>query len=365
MLNKKNSKNKFSKNIMYLLLLCVMGYGAYSLYSKFTALPKYNKLEATIVNTTTASKRFLLKKELLPAKLEADDSVVIMSEVSGRIKTLNVVEGNFVKQGTLLAQLEDAEQAASVSAYQAEYERSIHNLEKAKLLAEKGDIPQQTLKEKELETATSESKKNQAEAILAKMRIFAPFDGVLGLKQVSVGAFVQPNAEITKLHSLNPLRVLFSVSSDKVAYVNTGNKVQVFVDHENLPIEGTILAHEPDLQTSTHMINVVAQIDNSSNTFFPGQHAKVGLITSKEEEVLAVPESALIKGDNEIYSVFVMKQNIAVKTEVELGSRRGEGYVEILTGLKENDEIIIDLGESRNTRLSDGMPVKKLTPEAE
>lgn len=353
------------KHIAYVLLGLVGVYGIYYGYNKFNSLPKYTKLEPTPVNTLEVNSRFLMRREMLPARLEAESYATLVSEVQGKVKQINISEGQFVKEGTLLVQLDDASAAAAYEGAVAEYDKTVNHVEKAKILVEKGDIPEQTLKDKEAELKVAESAKNRAYADLSKFRIFAPFDGIVGLRHVSVGTYVQPQVDIVRMTKMNPLRVKFAISADRLPYVIDGNKVQVFVGDDGLPVEGVILAHESALSDNTHMVDVVAKIDNASLSFLPGQHAKVGLITSKEDEVMAVSESALLKGENDTFFVFVVKQDIAVKTEVEIGSRRGDGYVEVKFGLNAGDEVIIDLGESKNIRISDGMPVKKITEETE
>lgn len=346
------------RTLLYGILTLFTTYAGYKGYRRVTYLPSYQKLEPIPVDIEPIETRFLARREVFSSKLSADESVSIIVETPGRIKKLNIQEGKEVKAGTLLVKLDDEQQLAQLTTYQTQYERALRSFEQAKILAQKGDIPLITLKDKESDLKTAKAKRDEADAMVHKTEIRAPFDGVVGIRQQSVGAFVQPNTEITKLNKLDPLRVHFSVPADRIKYVIPGSTVQVNIGSQAIPVRATIIAKESNLQSHNHLLDVVALLPNPNREYIPGQYASVSLVTSQEDDVLAVPETALVYGDNDRVFVFIVKDNRAVETPVDLGVRRGGGYVEINGGISEKDEIIVDVGESKGMRIIDGTPVK-------
>ena len=354
-------QNSNRKKIVYVVLAVSGLYSMYVGYQKYTAIPQYNRLEAVAVMSNKAELRFMQRRDTVAGRVEADSSVMLMSDIAGRVKKININEGQMVKKGTILLELENSYESSQVDSYTAEVDRLKSQVDRAKALYENQDIPLAALKDKEAELSSTIAKKKQAQATLDKTYIKAPFDGILGLRNVNLGAQVQPNTDIVKITTLDKLRVKFSVSVDRMPYITEGNIVDVLIGEEELPLEATIIAKEADLHQNTHQVEVVASLNNKDGNIIPGQYARVMITTSKEENVVAVPESSLIRDEEDKIFVFKVKQGIVNKVSVELGPRYGDGFVEISNGIKEGEEIIVNVGESKTVRISDGMPVKIVT----
>lgn len=353
------------QNLMYLVLSVVALFSVYKIYKHYTFLPTYQKMTPIPVETDQIQQHFLARRETFPAKIEALDSVSIISEIPGRIKTLHFKEGDEVEKGALLVQLEDSHQRAQVEGIKAELKRINRAFENAQKLASNDNISKVALKDKKYDLQGIKARLAEAEANLSKTKIIAPFKGIIGIRQVSVGAHIHSNTEITKLNNIHKLRVLFSVPADRIEHTKPGNIAYVNIGSSDIPQTVTISARESNLHSSNNQVNVVATMDNTDLAYLPGQYANITLITSKEESVLALPESALIKGDNDRTSVFIVRENRAIEVPVELGLRKGNEYIEIINGLNEGDEIILDVGESRGMRIIDGTPVRKIAHENE
>lgn len=351
-----------SRKVLYAVLGLVTLYTGCSVYRRYAAIPNYKRAEAIPVETEKIEKRFLARKETFSAKLQADESVTVISEVQGRVKELNLKEGQFVTQGTVLVQLENAQQVAHLRTVTAEYERAEQHYQKAKKLAAAGDIPQNTLKDAETTLNAAKAKRDEAQSAVDKMTITAPFDGVLGIRQISTGAFVHQNTEITKLNKLNPLRVHFSVPVDRMQHIILNNTVQVTVGDDPLPVPAVILAKESNLQSYNHLLDVVATLDNSEQTYIPGQFANVTLVTSQEEEVVAIPESSIVHGDNDQTYGFIVKNDIAIQKTLDLGARKSNGYVEV-TNLEAGVDIVLNVGGNKDMNLRDGAHIKLINNE--
>lgn len=358
-----DSKRFLKKNWLYILLgIAVLG-GGYYLYNRMNRLPQYNKLNPTPVTAMKVEKRFLIRKESLAGRLEADESVALTPGQQGTIKKIMVKEGQLVKKGTVLAELDNSKELALVTTQKAGVAKAKASLERAKALAAQDDIPKATVMDKEAEYQSALGQLQQAQASLDGTYITAPFDGILGIRLVSTGEFVQPNTEIVRLTRLDPLRVKFSISADRLPYVVEGNNVSLFIGDEVLPVQAIIAAKDSHLHESTHLIDVVATLENKNQNYLPGQYARVNLTTSKEEEVKAVPESSLVREDDDKIFAFVIKQDIANKVNLELGPRYGDGFIEVISGVEEGDEIIYNVGDAQQLRIHDGMPVKVVSDD--
>lgn len=343
-----------SRTIFYALGIVVVGTVCYKIYSKYTQIPLYNRATPIKVSAVKVEKRLLSRKEVFAGILQAQESLTIASEIPGRIKKLNLTEDSYAKKGDLIIEIENDQQLAQLQLAQVQYDKALAGYNRAKALHDQGDISTVTLKDKESELKITKAKQEEALAAVNKMSIRAPFDGMVGLIKVSVGAYVQPNTEIAKFNKLNQLKVMFSVPVDRRPYIILDNAVQVQLDDSSLPIVAKITGKESNLQETSGLLDVAATFENPEYTYLPGQHAKITVITSKEESVLAVPEHALLFSDHDRVYVFIIRDGLVIEKTVEIGERRADDYYEITAGVSEGDMIVAEVSDSKNSRLIDG-----------
>jgi len=224
----------------------------------------------------------------------------------------------------------------------------------------------------EAELRKAEAACAEAAALLARKRITAPFDGVMGIRQVSLGQFLNPGAPIATMHSLDPIQVQFTLPQQQIAAAMPGHSVQVIVDElSGNPRAGTILALDSQLDQATRAITVEATLPNADHALRPGMFVSVELPLSKEAEVLVVPASSVSYapyGD----AVYVVKETpdetgkptkTVVQKFVKLGQNRGD-QVRVLSGLDVGDEVVT----SGVFKLRPGAPVQisnNVTPSNE
>ncbi|MCU7803953.1 MAG: efflux RND transporter periplasmic adaptor subunit [Candidatus Thiodiazotropha sp. (ex Lucinoma borealis)] len=284
--------------------------------------------------------------------LRANESVVIRPEIEGRITKINFSEGGAIKQGELLIALDDSIYAAELRQSEARLALGRSNYKRATTLKKQGYGSEQ-----DRDQTASELQVNQAEVVLAKARlektrIMAPFDGLLGLRLVSVGDYLKTGQDIVTLLDLSLLKVDFRLPETILADVKVGQEIEVVLDaFPGQGFNGEVYAIDPQIDLNGRSLLVRAKIPNRNNKLFAGQFARVMLILSRQENSLFIPEAALMpQGDQQF--VYKLADGKVVWTEVWTGKRQGR-RVQIVKGLSEQDEIVT----AGHLKLQDGMGV--------
>lgn len=353
------------KDYLYAGIFVLTCYIGYKVYQRRSHVPEYTRMQPVKVTTHIMDKRQLARKYTYPATLQAIDSAVITAEQPGRIKTLNLVEGQLVKKGDLLVEIENEVQQGNLDAAKAVVEEAQSNLIRVKNLVLNKDIPSVELKSAKLRLDKALGELKTAQSHVDKMVIMAPFDGMIGIRKVSQGAHVQPNTEIARLNQQDRLRVLFSVPVSNREYVLKGNHVEVVIGKDPVPVIAQIVAQDSNLQQNSSLLDVVGELYNDDDMHMPGQHAKVLVTSTKPAVVLALPESSLLYDDYDNPYVFVVRNGVSMQKGVELGSRRSSGFVEVQSGLQAGDVVVTNVGENRGSNLMDNVPVIEIANDTD
>lgn len=291
--------------------------------------------------------------------LRAIESVVIRPEVAGKLVRINATEGQAVAAGAVLFAFDDSIARADYNEATANLRASQRNRPRIIELATK-----QLISRADADSALNVYEVNVAKVASAKARldksiIRAPFDGVIGLRQVSVGEFANAGQALVELVRLNPLQVEFQVSELHISRLLTGQTVAVKTDA--FPGEifvGTITAISPSVQMSGRSAVVRARLDNNEKKLVPGQFAQVEVELSKSAPVLMIPEQAVWpNGDQKM--AFVVKDGKAELVPITLGARE-PGWVTVVSGLTAGQQVIT-AGQSK---LFPGAPVMVAKPAA-
>jgi membrane fusion protein, multidrug efflux system len=285
--------------------------------------------------------------------LRSDETVQIAPEIAGRIAALPFAEGREVKQGEIVVKLDDALARAEIDQATARFELGKASLERAERLAKTGAGTAQGRDEAYAEFETARAALELARVRLAKHSIAAPFSGVIGLRTVSPGAYVAIGAGIVNLEKIDSLKVDFKIPEVFLKDVVVGQTVTVTVDA--LPgetFQGTIYAINPMLDVNGRALDIRARLPNPDRNLRPGLFARIEIRGRTEQEVVLVPEAALVPRGGENF-VFRVDGNKAVETKVRLGERRA-GEVAILEGLPA-DATVVTAGQQR---LRDGAVVE-------
>jgi membrane fusion protein (multidrug efflux system) len=261
-------------------------------------------------------------------------------EASGRITYLNVPEGKFVKKGTVIAHINDAELVANLNKSKAALTLAQSYVDRLKPLLSVQGINQADYDAAVNTVISTQADIAYSQALIDKTVIRAPFDGVVGLRQVSIGAYVTTSDVIATMQQVNNLKIDFTVPEEFGKNILTGSTVKVLLDAaiDTLKHNATIIAIEPKANTTTRNLIVRAlQQDNARSN--PGAFVKVYIHQGKPRESILVPTNCIIPSD-------ISKQLILVKdgnaqfTDVITGVRL-QSNVEITKGVSEGDSVIV------------------------
>jgi membrane fusion protein (multidrug efflux system) len=297
------------------------------------------------------------EKEMTPSlsvvgSLVANEAVVIRPEIAARVTVIHFKEGQAVAKGALLISLDAADAQAQLAASQSDENLAARRFERAQELFKKAFISQQALDDARESLAAAQARLEQAKVRLGKTQLRAPFAGVLGLRLVSMGAFVQPGQDLVRLEDYSSLKLDFRVPEIHLNRVKAGQALSVSVDaFPGRRFSGEIYATEPAVDERTRSILARARIGNNQLQLRPGMFARVEIPLREKATTLVVPEQAIVpKGEQSL--VFRVVDGKAVPTPVVLGIRQ-PGEVEIKQGLQAGDQIVLE----GQMKLQPDMPV--------
>lgn len=288
--------------------------------------------------------------------LRSDESTMISAEVAGRVAKINFEEGQPVVAGQLLVQLDDSVARAELAQARANLALAQSRFERSNRLQTAGFVSQEAREDAQNQLKLQEASLKLAQAKLDKMAISAPFDGVIGLRNVSIGEYVTAGQDMAPLASVQQLKVDFRLPERYVANVVVGQVLELQVDaRPDQWFEGQVYAISPLIEEGGRSILVRAKVDNTDGMLRPGMFARVQLIT---EEVMAVvvPEASLSPSGQMQY-VYRMSEGQAERVAITMGERRA-GLVEVIDGLSPGDEVVV----AGLQRMRPGAPVAPQGP---
>jgi membrane fusion protein, multidrug efflux system len=289
--------------------------------------------------------------------IEAGESVVIVSEIDGVLVKVPFGEGDAIVRGDLIAQLNDAQLLAEVRREEAVLAQRKASYDRIKDVVDQGAGAPQDLDDAAAVLKVAEADVALAKVRFSKTRIVAPFDGMVGTRKVSVGAFVRPGEVIAKLAQVRRLRVFFSVPERYLATLKRGSEVMVSTTaYPGHVLTGHIDVVEPVLDETTRSARVMARLDNPGEKFRPGMSADVSAVLSERAEALTVPNEAVFVSGSDAF-VFVVKADSTVtRRALTLGTRMAD-VVEVVSGLSPH-EIVVRAGHQKLYETAKVMPVQ-------
>lgn len=271
--------------------------------------------------------------------LRSNESTVISAEVAGRIAQINFIEGQPVKKGDVLINLDDSVAQAELGQAKANLSLAESRFERSNRLQSAGFVSKEAREDATNALKLQQASFELAQAKLDKMRIVAPFDGVIGLRNVSVGEYVTPGKDIAPLEDVDTLKADFRLPERYVGDIKVGQTLELRVDAmPGKTFAGRVYAVSPLVESGGRSILVRAEVDNRARELRPGMFARVQLITN-QTPALVVPEAALAPSGQSQY-VFRIVEGQADRVLVEIGERRA-GLVEILSGLNPGDVVVV------------------------
>ncbi len=270
----------------------------------------------------------------------ANESLELKSEANGKITNINFIEGAHVHKGDLLVQINDEEIKAQI-----EKQRYMQKLNKDNEFRQRQLLKKEAISQEEYDNAlnrlnTTTSDIKLFEAQLQKTRVYAPFDGIIGLRYVSNGAYISPATVIATLYNNSPAKIEFSVPSRYSSLIEAGKKIRFTVENDTSRVfVGEVYAVEPRINEETRTLKLRALADNSNGLLLPGQFVKVDLILNSKSNALLIPTQAVIPGQRG-QTVFIANSGKAKEVEIQTGTRTNL-KIEVLSGLQPGDTVIL------------------------
>ncbi len=294
----------------------------------------------------------LLKDEIqISGSLLPDEEVDLSFETSGKIIEINFEEGSFVKKGQLLAKVNDRPLQAQLQRLVSQLKLAEDRVFRQNALLERDAVSKEAYEQVKTELATLNADIDLIKSNIAQTELRAPFDGVIGLRQVSVGTYASPATIVAKLTKLSPLKVEFAVPERYANDVKIGAGLDFTLEGKLNAFHATVYARESKIDPTTHTLTIRALYPNAHSAVLPGRYASIKLNKDEIEDALAVPSEAIVPemGKDKI---FLYKLGKAHPVEITTGIRT-EAEVQVLQGLSIGDTVIT----SGTLQLRTGLPV--------
>ena len=283
--------------------------------------------------------------------LRSRRGVVLRPEVSGRITQLNFTDGQRVKKGQVLVQFDDQLPLAQVQQSMAELSIALANQKRNQELVAQNFISQRSLDESAANLQVAQAKLALSKATADRLKIIAPFDGMVGIRSVNVGDYLKDGADIVNIEDLDAIFVDFRLPERFQSKVKTGQTASI--DLDALPgrkFTARIQAIDPLIDANGRSVGVRGCIDNRQLQLRPGMFARVNTVFGVRETAMVIPEEAIIPQGPKVFVIKLLpgpneKTRTTQRIEVKVGLRR-PGKVEILEGLEPTDTVVAN-GQQR------------------
>ena len=331
------------KNIIYI----VFGVAILGLLARPQLKPNTNTQapSASKKNMPTKVKTLLIEPQASERRIEttgnimADEEVVLYPETQGRIVKINFAEGAQVKKGELLLKINDSDLQAQLKKATATKKLKEDTEKRNKTLLEKGAISNELYDIASTELSSINADIDLLKEQIRKTEIRAPFNGVIGLRNISEGSYVTPTTRIAALQNINQIKVEFSVPEK---YANTIQKgsIVLFTTEGKKQLQAKIYAIEPKIDDVTRNVIMRAICANPKQEILPGSFAKVSIVASTNTNAYLLPTQAIVpilKGQK----VYVAQGDSVIERKVKTGVRKDD-VIEVTEGLKAGDEVVVE-----------------------
>jgi membrane fusion protein, multidrug efflux system len=341
-----------------IVVLSVVGAGGWYAYKEYggaaTAATQRQAPPPPLVEFVTPATKRVIEKAEAVGTARANESITLTTRQTGTVSRIQFQEGQMVRQGQSLVELESRERAADMESVRAEISQARavadeirQQLDRTRTLRATGNAPEARVDQLESQLRAAEGRIRQnesrlraADARLDDFRISAPFEGRVGLRQVSVGALLQPGTVITTLDDVRTIKVDFSIPEQFLGVLRQGLAVTATTPaYTGRPFVGQVTAIDTRVDPATRAVRLNAVFDNADGALKPGMFLNIGLAVATRENAVIIPEDALV-AEGARQFVFVVADGRSVRREVQLGLRQ-QGEVEIREGLALADQVIV------------------------
>ena len=341
--------------IVWVIVALIGGFGSYLIYFKEAPETKSRMggVRETAVEISEVKTRAFTDIIEALGTAKANESVVLTARVSETVETINFEDGIFVEKSRVLVELTNTEEMAQSREAKATLREAEQQLERIKDLQNKGNASEALLDTRIRSVEEARSRLWAAEARNDDRMIRAPFAGVLGLRSVSEGTLVFPGAQITTLDDIETIKLDFSVPERFLSHLSKGQRVVAkSAAFSGAEFKGIVKTINSRIDPLTRAVIVRAEIKNADHRLRPGMFLTIEMIGEKRK-TLSIEEKALVPVSGEQFLFKFNGDGKALRQLVTIG-RRQNGFVEILSGLKAGDKVVV----SGTTRLRNGSKVR-------
>ena len=318
------------------------------------ALPKENKQRTLKVNAQVIKPHLLTDEILVTGRLVPDEEVSLSFETSGKItgQSNRTSDAVSVKRGELLAKVNDRQLQAQLKRLEAQIPLAEDRVFRQNALLKRDAVSKEAYEQVKTELATLNADIENIKANIDMTELRAPFDGIIGLRQVSTGAYASPTTVVARLTKVTPLKVEFAVPERYAREIKKGTNLEFKVEGRLDTYHAQVYATESSIDMETHSLNIRAIYPNRNGELLAGRYADIQLKQKEIEDAIAIPSEAIVPemGKNK---VFVYRSGVADPVDVIIGLRT-EAEVQIVRGLSVGDTILT----SGTLQLRKGMPVE-------
>ena len=302
--------------------------------STFDASKTVSYIEGSIVKPSVLDQTISISGTLKPF-----EETVLMPEVAGRVVIINLQEGKFVKQGTLLVKLFDDDLQAQLHKSLTQLDIAEQTEKRQNELIKINGISQLDYDQSVLQVHSIKADIEIIKAQIRKTEVLAPFDGVIGLRNISIGAEVTPGLALATIRQVNQLKLDFSVPEKYSREVKPGTKIKFSLQGDDNKYEAVVMATEEGIDIYTRNLKVRAVVNATVSTLIPGAFANVELDLKEINDALMVPTQAIIPQERN-KQLIVANHGKAKFITVKTGIRQ-DSTIEVLNGIKPGDTIVI------------------------
>ena len=313
------------------------------------AAPRQNILN---VNGLVIRHRSLTEDIAMVGNLLPDEEVDLTFETSGKIVEINFNEGTLVKKGDLLAKVNDKPLQAQLSRYEAQLKLAQDRVYRQSTLLEKDAVSQEAFEKARTELAMLNADIDIVKQNIALTELRAPFDGVIGLRNVSEGAYASPSVVVAKLTKISPLKIDMYIPERYADDIKVGTPLTFTVEGQNRTYDAKVYAKESEVDMATRTLAVRAIYPNANGQLMPGRFISAKIRMSDIPQAIAIPTEAIVP-EMGVDKVYVYRNGKAYSTTVKTGLRT-DALIHIIEGIELGDTIIT----SGTLQLREALPVK-------
>lgn len=307
--------------------------------------------QALNVNAKVLHPQLLTDEYVTTGLILPDEEVALSFETSGKIVDISFTEGTTVRRGQLLAKVNDKPLQAQLNRLMAQLDLARNRVYRQEQLLNKDAVSQEAYEEAKTSLATLEAEIEGVKVNISLTELRAPFDGVIGLRQVSVGAYANPSTVVAKLTKISPLKVEFSVPERYASQIRKGVNMDFSVEGYLSSFHAQVYAVESSINKDQHVFTARGLYNNADHKLLPGQYASILLKKEEIPNALVIPSEAIVP-EMGVDKVFCYRSGKAMPVDIQAGIRTA-GEVQVLSGLQEGDTIIT----SGTLQLRMGLPV--------